>query len=992
MEYKFTDDLNKYADDLEKLGSDANTKQIIAFRGISLYALQKINNLVQNGTLAKGIELYVATQDLNDEVKIGKTIKLETHGDGDCAFGKAPFTKKKHLVEFHPQRTAVFKPRRDWTTEDVCEYVVMPATQNWKEFPTFLDYLSSKALAEFGLDDNCIGEENQGYFVSQSRSCRFAEMVAALEDQMQNEPEEKRFYWLDIFCANQPVLTDRSTLEIPPEIDHIRWKVIIFGMHKAVLDFEASTIFIDRWDDPAPLKRSWCVWEIYGSIRYKRPMKITFAPGQAAKYIETLLDEEQDISTILAEEFDMRNSDAFGDVKEKIDAAVEEIIEGGFVTLNATINVQIREWLEEIADMAIRIAREQARQETVAELCERSGTLLRDHGAYQRALDYFKEARDIYASSETLSSCHEVEIRILNNMASVYMMLDRAPEALHIYEEARDILVEKLGPHNILLAKVHTNIGSAQTSLAQYQQALHSFERAELIEIEVEKGMSHQMAVILNNKAKAHVALEQYPKALDLALHSFEIMKENRVPRHPEVGIALCNLADICVECHRYKEALDHCAAAREILEESLGAKHPTFIRVLEVNGNVNRRLGSYQEALNAFQKARTIAVKNYGESHTEVAKQDNNIAVIYLSQGNYSLARKAFENSLRIYANTIGCDHHYARISSRGLASVYKHEKRYEKARAILEGLFKQIITKYQNNQHPEIAATLHTWADVESAAGNDEIATRFYLKALEIQKAAFGNSHPDVGSTLCSIAEMYKKMGIFEGAYDYYNQALKVRELYFGPSHRRVAITKYRIGEVHMADVERSPNSQQHQQQHLQFATRIYLDALSQQDRCSESERDYQVMGNLSFALAKIYACRGEFNKALDYSKRSIAEMTKAFENHQHNETLAEDRAGTYNNTAHLYVQMRDFSKARDCALQAQFIIKKHLGSQHPRLPQATKSIGVIYAQQGLFADALKYYNQALELSKVLFGAADKRTTAIANELEQVRSFSTR
>ena len=43
-----------------------------------------------------------------------------------------------------------------------------------------------------------------------------------------------------------------------------------------------TLLVLQPWDDPLPLTRSWCLWEIFSTVSSNTPLDVLLSPAQAA--------------------------------------------------------------------------------------------------------------------------------------------------------------------------------------------------------------------------------------------------------------------------------------------------------------------------------------------------------------------------------------------------------------------------------------------------------------------------------------------------------------------------------------------------------------------------------------------------------------------------------------------------------------------------------------------------------------------------------------
>ncbi|GBG26081.1 Kinesin light chain [Hondaea fermentalgiana] len=346
----------------------------------------------------------------------GATIQaLRTRANGTLQ-GRVPYVGVP--ITFESGKDADPKPRQDWITEDVAEHKILALTKN---LPHAQFYLCL-------LDKEDIGKEFQGTFVSQARKCRFQDLVAALEDHF-GQDADTAFVWLDLFCANQPLLTSADE-DLPPKVVSAQNQYLTHGLHRAIGRFGRAVIFFGRWDVPAPLQRAWCVWEIMGAITQAQNFEVVITPGQEQAFVEALLADVHGLAKIMADNNSMRNAECWkkGD-KEMMDKAIEVIVDGGYVTLIKEVNRHVHAWRLKMARDAVLEARSgDGHVRKLALILGCTGQLLKSQGEYIEALQMLEEALSI--RKESLGDRYLDVAATLHKIAGAYGSQGRYEEAL----------------------------------------------------------------------------------------------------------------------------------------------------------------------------------------------------------------------------------------------------------------------------------------------------------------------------------------------------------------------------------------------------------------------------------------------------------------------------------------------------------------------------------------------------------------------------------
>ncbi|GBG24160.1 Kinesin light chain 3 [Hondaea fermentalgiana] len=619
-----------------------DARKVIDPRSISLRAIKELRDQVLSREVAQGVELYVAKRDHSNKVQKGATIQaVETMSDGKM---KGLVAYVDNPIIFEPGKDADPKPRQDWSTEDVAEYVVLALTSKFPKAQLYLNH----------LDEEDIGKDFQGTFVSQARKCRFQDLVAALEDHF-GKDADTTFVWLDLFCANQPLLTSADKT-LSRDVILARNQYLTHGLHRAIGRFESAVIFFDRWDMPAPLQRAWCVWEIMGAITQAQSFQVVFAPGQVQAFIKALLEDVDGLGKILAlNNNNMRDAKCNKrDDKEMIDKAVEATVPGGYATLNRHVFSWRMQKVREIVSQA-----RNGDALSLARLLFSTGVLWFKQGEYKEALQSFSETLSIF--KEVLPDRHPYVASTLFGIANVYREQGRFEEALACYEEGLSIYKDVLGDRHPSVANTLNSIASVYDDQGRYKEALAYYEEALSIRKNVLGDRHPLVANTLNNIASE--ALANYEEALSIA-------KESLGDRHPDVATTLNNIALVYANQGRYEEALAYYEEALSIRKNVLGDRHPSVANTLNSIASVYDDQGRYEEALANYEEALSIRKNVLGDRHPFVANTLNNMRAINVEKRLHDQlqvdARRAVEGlpadflsslQLRCYALERGAD-----------------------------------------------------------------------------------------------------------------------------------------------------------------------------------------------------------------------------------------------------------------------------------------------------------------------------------------------
>ena len=382
--------------------------KVVDYRSVNLAWLVDFKERVFSKELASEVELVVAREDAG----IGSQFEIH-EGDTLCVTGKTAtaYTVSRPYGDVRTGEISKWavatKPREEWSTEDVAEYVIKRACMT--DQCTYLEMIEKPKT-------NVSKNEYRGTFVSQARRCLFAHLVGALQHFYTLKQAEiaDQFVWLDIFSANQPKLTARN---VEPAVRKENERQLTEGLHIAIANFEQRVMFMDKWDGAAPLTRAWCVWEIFGVAKAKKPLEIALPESEYDRFIVTLKKEYDSIITKTSA-VDVQKAQCFNPADL---TAIHKAIrtESSFQTLDDIIKTQLRLWVAATGKLQVEKEEQKANPDLneVSLLANQAGATYKDQGDFANAEPLLRKALRVAEEiSEDRSKDATVAIR-LNNLA-----------------------------------------------------------------------------------------------------------------------------------------------------------------------------------------------------------------------------------------------------------------------------------------------------------------------------------------------------------------------------------------------------------------------------------------------------------------------------------------------------------------------------------------------------------------------------------------------
>ena len=403
--------------------------KIVDYRSVNLAWLIEFKAQIQQGRLAKEINLVVAREDVTDgkfHVRAGDTLCVEGRKGkslkvsvpyGEVRSGSVVATSVKE------------KSRSDWTTEDVCEYVIKRSCM--KKQCTYLEIMPKDAVSS---------KEYQGTFVSQARKCKFEDLVGSISYfyTLKKEDMKDKFLWLDIFSANQPKLTARN---VEPFVQKENERQLTMGLHQAIANFDERVMFMDKWDAATPLTRAWCVWEIFGVDKAEKNLEIALPESEYDRFIVAL---KQDYTTILGTiaKVDVAKAQCFNPADlESIHKEIRQ--KSSFEALDDIIKTQLRLWVASTGKREVEKEEMKPNKnlEEISLLANLVANTFRDQGHYESAEPLLRKALKI---AEDISKDRESDPTVgtrLNDLALV--LREQVKNCEHTPHQAKTLCIEQ---------------------------------------------------------------------------------------------------------------------------------------------------------------------------------------------------------------------------------------------------------------------------------------------------------------------------------------------------------------------------------------------------------------------------------------------------------------------------------------------------------------------------------------------------------------------
>jgi len=542
-----------------------------------------------------------------------------------------------HFIESHGGKQAFTGLRS--TTTSVCNRFLKPST---------VDKQASYCVA-FKDDPTRSGHINQATaFVSHAWGHDFLDVVAALEDYDSRQPTPTVF-WFDIFSNNQHKAPDRE----------FSWWQTVFRDNIGKLK---RTLLVLEWDDPKPLSRAWCLWEMVSTVNTGSEFHVLMSRKNHESFA-TALVKNLDGIVFKTCNVDLRSAQAFKPSdRDNIFKAVEAT--AGFDEVNKVVIGIMGKWMVESGKEAISGLSDEERAISTLQ-----GNLAR-FLYRQRKLD---EAESLYGKAlelkrRILGNTHPDTLSNINNLGLLLKHQGKLDEAEPLVREALEGLRRTHGDNDRNTLASLANLASliqAQGKLDEaeplFREALKEFRRT-LGDTNPDTLTSiDNLAMLLQAQGKLDGAEPLYRKALTGRRRALG-------DSHPDTLTSINNLGLLLKEQGKLDDAEPLMQKALEGRRRTLGDTHPdTLISICSL-GMLLQDQGKLNEAEPLLREDLEGSRRTLGNTHPNTLISVYNLALLFEAQGKLSEAEPLYREAVSGARQTLGDKHPNTLIMQKNL------------------------------------------------------------------------------------------------------------------------------------------------------------------------------------------------------------------------------------------------------------------------------------------------------------------------------------
>lgn len=182
----------------------------------------------------------------------------------------------------------------------------------------------------------CSGASDVGpatVFVSYVWAYKISELVDSIEHYMsQHEaqyPADKTYFWVDFLSVGQ----------WGQQVFPTDFLANVFS--SAIANIGHTLVVLLPWHEPLAFTRSWCIWEVFSTIKTNTPLSVAWSPRQEEAIREVMRTDASKLLRFL-DGVRLEDSTACEKAdKDMIDSAVQA--EGGYPNVNAVVRARLKD-------------------------------------------------------------------------------------------------------------------------------------------------------------------------------------------------------------------------------------------------------------------------------------------------------------------------------------------------------------------------------------------------------------------------------------------------------------------------------------------------------------------------------------------------------------------------------------------------------------------------------------------------------------------------
>ncbi|KAJ3283098.1 Kinesin light chain 3, partial [Blyttiomyces sp. JEL0837] len=528
------------------------------------------------------------------------------------------------------------------TTNQVSEQLIKPLT-----IQTGLSLCDT--LAELGRNDLV---QVADIFISHAWVYSFMDMIDAIDAYIKesNRLPQDVYLWIDLVSNSQ-----HETFERP-----FRWWETTFI--NAIRGVQEVVLVLQPWDYPIPLRRAWCIYEIFACHLIGSQLHVAMSPRESQRMLDSLSeDKASGYKKMLAQVSCVKSEASVERDREKIFEVIRDL---------TSIDEMDRLVFDVFTKSIVR------RLERQVEIAKEGGDgdegkivdwelvlaqVLFQLSLYHEAEPLCKDA--VERCEATYGSEHVKTIAAKQALLDLVSKYKPNEEVFKLATELLDLNKRIRGPDDLKTLDNLNVVASIHFELGRLDKAEEGFK--EMLERSTRRfGPEHPIAVeALSNIGVVYSTMGKRDESIDIMKRIVAVKKSLHGDGHVDTLIAIQNLYITCLNARQTEEAEPLAQECYLIRKRVLGEEHLETVMNLTHLANIHNDRGDYITAQEMFTTAYHVLKRTQGPQHHDTIYAMMSVVSSYIKTGNWVLGLELCNEGIDIAVKTFGATHERSMI-----------------------------------------------------------------------------------------------------------------------------------------------------------------------------------------------------------------------------------------------------------------------------------------------------------------------------------------
>ncbi len=515
------------------------------------------------------------------------------------------------------------------TTTDVCEKFVKPATAELR--CSYCDMMRLTNSPAVGMAT---------VFISHAWAYRFLDVCEALMFHFKDNLDT--IVWFDLFAVNQHTTT----------LKPFEWWTTTF--QSAIKDFGETVMVFAPWQDPVPLRRAWCLWELYSTVKMECKFEVALNRVEQEKFFADICADTQGSINKMLATVDVEKSECWNPLdRERIFEVVKSSV--GFPKLNSVVFERLREWAASVTAKEIEnIGDDNPKLKLIMKAT--LGRLQMQQSEYYKAKDTFNEI--FLPFKREFGEYNPQTIDLIYQVGILRLTMRDFESALALLEEVIEKRTELSGDANDpMILVVKHKLGLLYERKEKPDKARELYEETFALMGTIFGETDRRTLSLMSDLASFYDVQEEKDKAIELYNKCHELHKQVFGLNHQDTISVYYNLSCLYYDQEKYDLALpimEECYQRRVI---ALGEGHISSLDIMHAIATLQDTIGNEDKAIEMFEKRIEIYRQFFGADSGTTLYELSEIVKWFLEKKNFAKAEVYsvdwWKRSYRIYGKT---------------------------------------------------------------------------------------------------------------------------------------------------------------------------------------------------------------------------------------------------------------------------------------------------------------------------------------------------